>query len=256
MLYIHKLSDLQMKSADVESVYLIRDIKQKIGFPIQAGKFEEYFSEFFVSETDLQLMEDSLVLLASTKEKVQALLAQQSDIFEHINLTRAIQILDMLPEGLHANILFCKEMKEWQEQFIMDASSFLNLVPKLRSKEERVMVNGKISSLFEKLLRNDQFSFHFWDIINESHTANLQGLLEGIQKGYLFHFTIEEELKKLDLNGIRNRLPTETIAMVEEIDGNLQQIDKGVKRAYDANMRMVNAALVLFSCVKWVNNGV
>ena len=46
------------------------------------------------------------------------------------------------------------------------------------------------------------------------------------------------------------------VAEVEYIQKNIELIKKGIERAYDANMRMVNKALVLYAYVKWLNTGV
>ena len=40
-----------------------------------------------------------------------------------------------------------------------------------------------------------------------------------------------------------------------EIEKNIENINKGVKRAYEVNMRMVNKAVVLYACVKWLHQG-
>ena len=94
------------------------------------------------------------------------------------------------------------------------------------------------------------------DIINEAHVSNVGGLIESFGKGYFFHYTLEEELKKVNFESIMGRIPPESLQKVKEIEDNLVIIKKGIDRAYDVNMRQVNCALVLYSYVKWMMNGV
>ena len=133
--------------------------------------------------------------------------------------------------------------------------NLLNIIPHLKTKDEKVAHNDRLNKPFQTILRNTEFTFRSNDIINEGHVNAIQGLHESMLKGFFFHYTLEEELKKLDFQGIKKRLPVAEIADVEEIEKNIENINKGVKRAYEVNMRMVNKAVVLYACVKWLHQG-
>ncbi len=255
MLYIHKLSDLNRKSADTESVMAIRELRQRMGFPIAVQKMEEYFTDFAVSETDTAAMVHALSLIKPTTEMIRALAAEQDQVHEPVNLQRSIQVLSSVPASLLTSLEFSREMGEWRTDFFKIASGLLNQVPRLRTNEEKIAVNEKISVLFEKLLRNKEFAFNYGDVINEGHTANVGGLHESMKKGYFFHISLEEELKKIPFEQLKSRIPEEKLQRVEEIERNIAAIKKGVDRAYDVNMRMVSSATLLYACVKWVMNG-
>ena len=255
MLYIHKLSDLNRKSVDTESVALIREFRQKAARPFTAEKMEEHFTEFLISESDLLAMDNALVLIEPTIDMIRALMAENDPEHERVNLERAIQVLKIIPEALQQNIHFADELVSWRSEFVATAAELLNKIPKLRTQEQKLTVNGQISALFEKILRHHEFGFNYLDVVNESHTVNLAGLCEGLPQGYFFHITLEEELKKANFGRIKERIPADKLKKAEEIEKRIQLIKKGVDRAYDVNMRMVGCAVHLYSYVKWVNMG-
>lgn len=256
MLYIHKLSDFQRKAAEVESVYLIRELKGKTPYPFTESKIGDYFADFFISRLDLEAMETTLNLVEPTIELVENLLREENPLYEKANLLRAVQVLKMMPVNLFNNLVYVQDIAEWQQQFITEATSILNAIPQLNRAEEKQLYNSKLSALFEKILRNQELSFNFMDIINEAHVSNVNGLIESFGRGYFFHYTLEEELKKASFESIQGRIPPEMLARVKEIEDNLFIIKKGIDRAYEANMRLVNCALVLYSYVKWMMSGV
>ena len=96
MLYIHRLSDLNRKSADTESVMLIREFRQKVSLPLTATRMEEHFTDFLISESDLLAMDNALVLIAPTIEMIRALMAEDDPTYERVNLERTIQLLKIL----------------------------------------------------------------------------------------------------------------------------------------------------------------
>lgn len=252
MLYIHKLSNLSPRTADVESVYLVRDMKQKTPYPLQENHVNDYLLEFAVSDTDRATMIQAVPLIEPTIEMIRNLLLERNALHEPVNLQRAIQILEELPTVLMNNITYVEEISEWQNKCITEIVPLLNSIPKLRTKEQKIACDQQLNVMFQRILRNKDFGFNFLDIINEAHVAHLAGLSDGMQKGYFFHFSLEEELKKLGFQDIKRRIPPDKFAEVEQIAQNISHIKRGVERAYQVNMRMVNLALVLYAYVRWM----
>lgn len=254
MLYIHKLSDLNQKTADTESVYLIREMKQKLTFPFSTAVLQEFLEEHNLSESDLTAMETSLQLVEPTILKIDALLKEKHPLHESTNLQRSIQILSGVPSSLSKNLTYGKERFLEQKEFIEEFTNVLNAIPSLQTKEEKIAANDKISKLFETILRNQEFCFRFADIIHEGHVSNVGGLRESMAKGYLVHFTLEEELKKADFSTVKLRIPPDKRQEVERIEEDISAIYRGVQRAYELNKRMVDLAVMLYSLVKWMHN--
>lgn len=252
MLYIHQLNHLSQKMADLESVYLVRELKEKTPYPLRDEKLAELFSPFFVSATELQAMDQSLNLIEPTVELVKVLLDKQLPLYESINLQRTMQMLTSLPVHLQNNLTFLQEFQIWQSSSHQDVASLLNRIPQLKAMEEKIKTNEQIKGMFMFLLRNKDFFFNYHDVINEGQVATGDSLREGMEKGYFFHFTLEEETKKSGYNEIKFRIPPEELAEVAVIEDNIKKIKMGIDTAYKANMRVVNLSVILYSYVKWL----
>ncbi len=252
MLYIHQLNHLSQRMADLESVYLVRELKEKTPYPLREEKLGGLFSPFFVSPSELQVVEQSLSLIEPTVELVKSLSDKELPLYESINLQRTIQMLTSLPIHLQNNLTFLQEFQVWQGSSHQDVASLLNRVPQLKTAEEKMKTNEQIKGMFMFLLRNKDFFFNYHDVINEGQVATGDSLREGMEKGYFFHFTLEEETKKLGYNEIKLRIPQEELAEVAVIEDNIKKIKNGIDIAYKANMRVVNLSVILYSYVKWL----
>ena len=253
MLYIHNLQSLNPKSAEVEVLPLIRELKKKTPYPIAEGKFLEQFSSLFVSVHDKDNMGQALQVVAPTIEKVRNLMVEKSEFHEPINLQRTIQLLMEVPAPLQKNLDFAQEIIGLQENFAAELTGLLNKIPQLKSATEKKDVNGQLDVIFQKILRNNSFSFNYKDIINEAHIEHLRGLVDSMEKGYFFAVTLEEELKKMKFDELKLRIPQKKLQESEEIKRDIDIIKKGVDRAYQVNMRMLEWAVILYSYIKWLS---
>ncbi|MBI2125689.1 hypothetical protein HYU08_03995 [Candidatus Woesearchaeota archaeon] len=91
-------------------------------------------------------------------------------------------------------------------------------------------------------------------MVHEGPVAQVNGLVESMQKGFFFHVSLEEEYKKVDFNTIKRRVPAEELQRVEAIEQNILKIKRAADTAYNANMRMINLSVILYSYVKWLSN--
>ncbi|MFH0701478.1 MAG: hypothetical protein V2A62_03500 [Candidatus Woesearchaeota archaeon] len=254
MLYLHNLNHLTPKAADVESVPLIREIKQKVGYPLTDLKLREHLSSFFATEDDLNKMELALLLVEPTLEQVAALAAEKNEeLHELASLVRAKQILEEVPPAMDQNLQFARVINEWQNLFFQEAVEIFNALPKLRMQEEKIAYNERLNEIFRMILRNKEFAFNFWDLVHEAHVSHVDGLIESLNKGFIFHFTLEEELQKLSFEQIRHRISGSRIEEVEKIKRNVMAINNGVQRAYNFNRKMVDLSVYLYSYIKWLS---
>ena len=81
MLYIHQLSHLTPKMADLESVYLVREIKGKTPYPLREDQLKSLFNDFFVLGNEIETIEKGLELVEPTVELVKGLLQKQSSLY-------------------------------------------------------------------------------------------------------------------------------------------------------------------------------
>ncbi len=254
MLYIHKLSDLNMRLADIESTAFIREIKASMILPVSAHNIYEYLSNCLVSEQDIQYAENALAKLNSAMERISSLLAGKDAIHEPINLLRTLQMLQQIPTPLANNIRYLQEVLSMQAQLINESAPLLNAIPSLSTREEKEKADAALSGFFEKILRNKEFFFRHQDIIYEAQTSIMSALEESMSKGYFFHVTLEEEMRKADFASIKLRIPAEKLEEAEEMRQSFKTIKEGVDAAYNANMKMVTCSVLLYSCIKWANS--
>lgn len=240
--------------ADLESVYMVRNLREKVKLPLKEEVMEEAFCEFFVSSSELQAVEESVALVEPTIEMIRSLAQLESPLYEAVSLQRAIQALAPVTAALESNLSYLQQVQVWQATSSSALTALLNQIPKLRTQEEKLRVNDDIKGLFQFLLRNQGFVFYAPDMVHEGPVAQVNGLIETMQKGAFFHVSLEEEYKKVDVNTIKRRVPAEELQRVDAIEQNILKIKKGIDTAYNANMRMVNLSVVLYSYVKWLSN--
>jgi hypothetical protein len=252
MLYIHSLKDLNPKSADIESTMLIRDLKSSVSFPVGEAFLKEQLIPFFVSGIDLDSMNKCLELIPQCIIDVEEL-AKTGKELELVNLQRTVAGLNELPQALQNSISYANELSAWQDQFILGVAETLNTLASSKNPLEKKGSEQIIGMILEKILRNKTaFAFSFFDVVNEAHTARVNNLIESITQGFFFHVRLEEYLKKQDFNDISQRIMKEDMDKTEAILNKMQEIKKGIDRAYDINMRMINLAVILYSYVKWL----
>lgn len=250
MLYIHKLSDLNRKSAEIESVPFVRGIRQNAVFPFNQQKVEEYFASTLASESDILLIERSIQLLEPTIARLNELLSRNDQLYEAVNLHRTIQSLAPLVAYLSNNLNYAREILALQHDFMAQAASLLNSIPSLRTSEEKLRTNAAISSYFERVLRSKGFLFNYQDLVHEAQTITIEDLGKSFRNGYVFHVTLEEEIRKAAFADIKGRIPLDKLQEAEEIGKNISLIKEGIDQAYSLNMRMISWAIVFLSFIK------
>lgn len=258
MLYIHQLKDLTPRSADIEVVPVIREIKTRTPLPLREENVRQYFELFFVSESEKKSMTKALEIIPAAINEIQALLSTQDREYEAVNLQRAITMLNEIPQFLLNNLNYAKEIADWQNDF---ASSFAPLFNQLttlktRSQDEKIEVNNQLNNIFEKLLRNEcknGLAFNYGDIISEGQTSRMKDLNESMEKGFFFHVLLEEEIKKQSFDLIKSRISGEKLRKVDLTRMKISDIKRGVDAAYDLNMRMLQWALVVYGYIKWLS---
>ncbi len=249
MLYIHTLKDLSPKCAEIEVIPLIRDIKINQPYPLSEEKVKENFSAFAVSNSDIQSQMLAFELVPSTVEEIKSLI-QSDGQYETVNVQRAIAALQEMPPALQKNIEYCQQILVWQEMFLERITPLLSSIPKLRTLEEKQDYDKKLSAIFEMILRTKDFRFHFDDIVNEAQVARMTALIESMEHGFLFPVKLEEHLKQERFDEIKERIPQEELDRVSKITQSIKDISKGVQRAYDNNMRMIQMAVHLYAYIK------
>ncbi len=255
MLYTHKLGDLGRRTVENESIDIVREIKQKLRYPFNEQAMKEYFERFRILDSDLAVIEKGIPLCEPTAQMVEGALALNDETFESINLQRTVVSMRSVPTPLVANLAYSWELAQGHDDFVKEFTAILNVLPRLRTQEDKMAANTRVNELFAKLLRHSDFSFRSNDIIHEGQVTMLQGLLESIGRGYFFHYTLEEELKKIDFSELKRRIPHHHLTTNDTITRNIMTVQNSVDKAYVLNFRVVELATVMYAFIKAVNNG-
>ncbi len=252
MLYIHKLSDLNVKSAEIESLQFIRDIRQRASFPLTEQKLAEFIAGLFVTENDLQLVERSIAFISPAILKLKEIFQREDKLNEPVNIRRATQSLSSLIEPLSSNLAYANQTLLMQREFLANVAALLNSIPPLKTDEEKAAANTMISGYFERILRSKSLSFNYRDIVSEAQTILIKDIVEGFKNGYIFHFTLEDEIRKATFVDVRVRIPLDQLREYDELTASIRAIKEGVDHAYDLNMRMISWAVAFLSLIKWL----
>ena len=252
MIYIHKLEQLVPGIADIESVPLIRDIKRETSFPFQEDLIKRKFSGFFVKESDIALMGEALQNVQPALDELQTVLEKKDSEFEEVNILRALKLVDEIPHALEKNIAYAKDILEWQDEFLREITAIFNEIVQVKSHDELLELNNRLNLVFLKLLRNNEFTFKFNDLIHEAHVEHTNDVKTILPQGYLFNKTIEEEINKIDFNIIRRRISRSNLDSSDRVLSRVIEVKRGVDKAYQINMKMVEWAVMLYSYVKFL----
>jgi len=255
MLFIHQLKDLTPRSADIEVVPVIREIKTRTPLPLREEHVKEYFELFFISDSEKGAMARALELLPEAIAEIQQLLQSKEQDYELVNLQRAITMLKEIPPFLLNNLSYVRDIADWQDALVSGFAPLFNIIPNLKavSQEERVACNTKLNYIFEKMLRSNDMAFNYRDVVSEGQVSRMKDLSESMSKGFFFHVLLEEEIKKQNFDIIKNRIPGDKLRRVDLIQIKINDIRKGVETAYDINFRMINWALVVYGYIKWLS---
>jgi len=237
MIYIHSLKDLTPKTAEVESVQIIRNIKSNPKVNLSRERLSENFSQFFIDSADFILIENSSRLINPTISSIKELIITNDPLYESINLVRAITMLEELDEPLIKNIEYLKEMESWQNQLLNDIIFIVSSLPNANTMDEKMKLNNEINNIFKKILRNDDFMF------------NSNGY-KSLKDGFFFHFTVKEHLDKSSFDAVKNRIPSTNAQRVDNITRDILEIKKGVDKTYDYNMNMIKLIVDFYSHIK------
>jgi len=254
MLYIHTLKDLTPKSADIESVQLIRELKKATPFPFTEDILLEHFSQFFISSRDKEIMARALKQTQPVLQDIKTLMATDNPAYEIINIQRAKNMIEEIPRPLINSLVYAEEITLWQEQFIKEVTPLLNNIPQLQGEEEKKTADKQLNDLFQKLLRSGAFTFNYTDLVHEGQRARINDLYESLTQGFFFHVSMHEHLDKKSFSIIRQRIPPSALNPVERITETVAAIKEGIEVAYNINMRIVEWTVHLYSYIKWLSS--
>lgn len=249
MLYIHSPKDLNHKTAEIESVQLMREIKTKVRFPVTYEMLDFVSAPFFISDKEWMQMNDSLDAIQPTMMEIQSM--KQEAFHEPVNMKRAVNMLAAIEPNLSNNIAYAVALREARKEMLNETVEILNSFRMSNNQAMLVENNAKLNIIFQNILFSADFNYNTSSIVDEGQVNSIKNLHESMTQGYFFHKTLEEEMKKLDFAIIKHQFPQDALKECDKITERTFNIKKGVDAAYAHNLRMMQFAVILYGCVKY-----
>lgn len=254
MIYIHALKDLNPKSAEIEIVPIVRQLKQTASIPLSEEKISTQFSPFFITKEDVDLMSKTFEMIPAVIQEITDLAKTNSSNLELVNLKRAVSELQALPAGLKNNIDYLQKILSMQESIVPKLTLLMNTIPSLKTKEDKILYDKTIGVIFADILRNNEtFAFYSKDIVNEAHLARKDAAAEIMSTKAFFKVKMDEYLKKLTFEQISKRIPQEELAKVDEISKKIMEIKSCIEKVYNLNMKLIEFAVTFYAYIRWIS---
>lgn len=249
MLYIHQLRDLCPKTADIESVQLLRDIRQKN--PSNEQIIQDLMSVLEFNNREIII--DSMNRIAPAIERIKGLISKNDPIYESINLHRAVSMLTEIIDDLKNNIDYFDDINLFRNDIKDKLNNIVSSIRNAKTSEEKYNLNSEINEIFKRILRTDDFTLKYENLVYEKDTARMKDLHESLANGFFFHITVKEHIDRKSFESIKSRIPHEKLVKADEIMNDVLKIKKGVDIAYEFNMSMIKFSIFFYSYIRYMN---
>jgi hypothetical protein len=251
MIYIHSYKDFTQKNVEIESVPLLREIRSNFTLPIREEDLA-FLSEAFPTREEIssldtldQKIQHTLAILAHAH-------ADTRELYEPLNLERTAIVLSSIQGALSASKHYFSELFVHSQETVHIFTDSLMRLRQVVTTEEKNAVNSALSNCFHQLLRTDGLQFFAQDILNDTHTGGIKGIVEALNGGFLIRVLVEEHVAKSSWQRIRERVPQDILAVHDQITQNCQEIQLIVDAYYDRVMRVLYLAVCLYTFIKWL----
>ena len=133
MLYIHTLKGLNQKTAEIESVGLLRTLKTQTPYPFTSAALSVSLSNFTLDDTTVCNLQKLMPIIDDTIKMFEEFIRKKDPVHELINITRARQALIDNKSALQTNIAYLQTIIAWQKQWILQLTDLFNALPKLQT---------------------------------------------------------------------------------------------------------------------------
>jgi hypothetical protein len=252
MIYIHQFKDLNLKNAEIESVPILREIKTKTALPLKVEEVKGYLGGLFAQPHQVVAIEQTQQIVEQLILQLTSLQRRTDELYEQQNIKRALTLAYEVQQPLQQNKYYLQDMIAFQDHFFYEMVQILNSLRFLVTTQQKNEANARLNELFSKLLRNTEFVFRGFDIVNDSHTKSMSALVEALENGFLFREKIEEHVQKLSFEQIKARIPLHEVQLNDTILHYTTQIKATVDQTYQCSMNMIYLAVYLYTYTKWM----
>lgn len=214
-------------------------------FLLDGGRIHDFIVQsvydFLIKDGDIVELEEGKKVLAEFPDKLSWFVKDmdRSDLYEPINIQRLNKTIAGIPNAYSSNLDELRRLKGSQESIIAQVFMLVDDVAEASTHEKLRTIGMKGYSILCKIAGNDQGEMYPEDKINESHKTHIEDMSSRFSNGYIFKWTLENELNKNTVRVILDKLSSEQTMHFDETCSDLDRIRDAVLLMYDLNHRQI-----------------
>jgi hypothetical protein len=167
--------------------------------------------------------------------------------YESINVHRLKATVEELPGPLKLNIGELKKVESLQHAVPVAVKDLINAARNANSPEELQKIPKDSFKLMCAIANDENGELKPDQRINESHRSHIKDISERFKTGYIYHWSIEDELKKIPFQDIFSRLEKEQQDRFHKLAKDLDKLNESVDVAYQLNWRQISLIRRIYS---------
>ncbi|MBI4441485.1 hypothetical protein HY639_04920 [Candidatus Woesearchaeota archaeon] len=196
---------------------------------------------FFVRDVEMVLLDHLMDLLAQFNELASMLvLAAQNhpSWYESINIKRLISTINEIRPALAVNKEAFTQLMAKQANLPIRMQVLFQELREHNTRETKIRVGqGVFALLCEMAGAKD--SINAQAKINEAHVTHSKELAERFAQGYIYHWSLEEEIKHIPFNQIFTKFPEDEKELYYQLTKLLDELTKTTNAIYSMNWKHV-----------------
>lgn len=214
-------------------------------FLLDGGRIQDFIVQslydFLVKDSDLSDLEEGKKVLSEFPDKLSWFVKDMghSDLYEAINLQRLNKTLAGMPKPYASNLDEIRKLKDSQESVIAQVFMLVDDVAEATNQERLRTIGRQGYAILCKIAGNPDGELHPEDRINEAHKTHIEDMASRFSNGYIFKWTLENELNKNTVRVVLDKLNSEQTMHFDEACADLERIKDAVLLMYDMNHRQI-----------------
>jgi len=238
-------SVVKLKDSTVDERRTVRNfLKQKtndISCP-SLELLQEIFKDCMTTDEELLLSEKAEDVLGPTLEGINWLMddvkANPAN-YEAINIHRLKSTIEEIPPALEKNLAEMKHVISVQYAVPVAVKWLIDSAKTAVSGEELKKIFNEGFQLLCTLANDVQGELNPDLRINEAHQTHVDDMSQRFKKGYVYHWSIQDELKKVPFEEVFERLNQEQKDQFGKLSALLEALTTSVEMNYDFNWKQV-----------------
>ncbi|MFC1753878.1 hypothetical protein ACFL96_10905 [Thermoproteota archaeon] len=211
---------------------------------------QKTFSDCMISEEEMIVIENGLTILPEVLERVKWFIEDiQKDPknYESINVHRLKSTIEEIPKHLQKNVDELRKLMSFQHAVPVGVKQLIDAARNAKSPEELSQIPPQGFKLMCTAANDDKGVLCPDERINESHQSHMKDISERFKTGYVYHWSIEDELQKVPFAEIFSRLDTGQQDQFNTLSSLLDELNKAIDTTYNLNWKQIGMIRRIYS---------